>query len=276
MEKIVFTKITGAGNDFILIDKKLNQNFLVNPDLIKSMCDRRYGIGADGILIISDCDSSDFEMEFFNSDGSSGMLCGNGARCIIKYADSSGRISGTNTTFTFNGESFSGSLLDDDLIKFQLNSPTKLKQNFEITLSEEKLKVSFIDTGAFHVVVNLDEQKKVKEIESYPVNKIGREIRFNDKFKPLGTNVNFITVKNNIINIRTYERGVEEETLACGTGSVASAIISYLEGKIKLPAKVKTKSGEILVVDFKQNGDVISNVSLTGTAKIVFKGKYKL
>jgi diaminopimelate epimerase len=216
-------------------------------------------------------------MGYFNSDGSSGMLCGNGARCIIKYADFSDRVKGADTKFTFNDEEFSGSLLDTELIKFNLNSPSKLKQNFVIQLSKKKLNASFIDTGAHHVVVNLDEQSKATEnIDSYNVDRIGREIRFHNMFNPLGTNVNFISIKNNIINIRTYERGVEQETLACGTGSVASAIISFLEGKITMPVKVKTRSEEILIVDFKQSGDIINDVSLTGPAKIVFKGKYKI
>ena len=277
MNEINFTKLTGAGNDFILIDKNLNPDVALDSDLIRKLCDRRFGVGSDGLLTIEDSDNYDFKMGYYNSDGSSGMLCGNGARCIIKYADFSGRVKRDLTEFTFNDEVFSGSLLDAELIKFNLNSPSKLKQNFELKLTKEKLNASFIDTGAYHVVVNLDEQPTtVDSIHSYPVDRIGREIRFHEMFNPLGTNVNFISIKNNIINIRTYERGVEQETLACGTGSVASAIISYLDGRISTPIKVKTRSGEILIVDFKQSGNVISEVSLTGPAKIVFKGKYKI
>jgi len=277
MYEINFTKLTGAGNDFVLIDKKLNPKLSIDSEMIRKICDRRFGVGADGLLIIDDGVNIDFKMEYFNSDGSNGMLCGNGARCIIKYADFSGRIRGTNTKFTFNGEDFSGVIIDEDIIRFQLNSPTKLKQNFEIEILNKKMNVSFIDTGAHHVVVNIDDAiNAIKNIELFPVEKFGKEIRFSKYFEPLGTNVNFISIKNDIINIRTYERGVEQETLACGTGAVASAIIAVKEGKISTPVKLKTKGGDILKVDFQINENVIENVSLTGPAKIVFQGKYKI
>ncbi len=273
MEKIVFTKITGAGNDFILIDKNLNQKFLVNPDLIKSMCDRRYGIGADGVLTIGDSENSDFEMEYFNADGSNGMLCGNGARSIIKYAEYSGRLKSSKTKFSFQKKMFSGEILDSETIKFNLNSPIKLKQNFEIEILDKIFTVSFIDTGAHHVVVDIDENG-IESLEEFPIEQFGRAIRKSNYFAPVGTNVNFISIKNEIINIRTYERGVEAETLACGTGSVASAIISFLNGKVLQSVKLKTKSNEILVVNFDYENNKFINVSLTGAAKIVFDGKY--
>jgi len=277
MIEINFTKLTGAGNDFVLIDKKLNPDLLIESELIRRVCDRKFGVGADGLLIIEDEENIDFKMDYFNSDGSSGMLCGNGARCIIKYADFSGRIDGKNTKFTFNGENFSGVLIDDEIIKFQLNSPTKFKQNFEIEILNKKLNVSFIDTGAHHVIVNIDDPvNAIENIELFPVEKIGREIRYSKYFDPIGANVNFISIKDNIINIRTYERGVEQETLACGTGSVAAAITSVIEGKLTTPVKLKTRGGDILEVDFKIYENDIENVSLTGPAKIVFQGKYKI
>ena len=277
MNEINFTKLTGAGNDFVLIDKKLNPNISIHSDFIRKICDRRFGVGADGLLIIDDGEGVDFKMEYYNSDGSSGMLCGNGARCIIKYADFSSRINGSNTKFTFNDEVFYGVIIDKDIIKFQLNSPTKLKENFEIEIFGGKLNVSFIDTGAHHVVVNIDDTiNSIENIELFPVEKFGREIRYSSYFEPLGTNVNFISIIDKIINIRTYERGVEQETLACGTGAVASAIIAFKEGRISIPAKLKTKGGDILEVNFEINEDVIENVTLTGPAKIVFHGKYKI
>ncbi len=277
MNEINFTKLTGAGNDFVLIDKKLNKGISIDSKLIRKICDRRFGVGADGLLTIDDIENNDFIMEYFNSDGSNGMLCGNGARCIIKYADSSGRINGTNTNFTFDGENFTGVLIDKEIIKFQLNTPTKLKQNFKIEILNKKLNVSFIDTGAHHVIVNIDNQIDIIEnLDLFPVEKFGREIRYSKYFSPIGTNVNFISIKDKIINIRTYERGVEEETLACGTGAVAAAITSVKDGKIDNPVKLKTRGGDILIVDFTINGNMIDNVSLTGPAKIVFQGKYKI
>lgn len=276
MSEIIFTKITGAGNDFVLIDKDKNPNLVLNSELIKAICDRRYGIGADGVLTISDCENYDFEMEYFNSDGSDGMLCGNGARSIIKYANFSGRLKSEKTEFLFQNQSFSGEVLEKDEIKFNLNTPTKLKLNYEIEILNQKFNVSFIDTGAYHVVIDVDEKgNDLSLLNLFPVEQFGKEIRYSNYYKPLGTNVNFISIKNGIINIRTYERGVEEETLACGTGSVASAIISYLNGKVVPPVKLVTKSEEILTVDFKYENEKFSNISLTGPAKIVFEGKYK-
>ncbi len=275
MNEINFTKLTGAGNDFVLIDKKLNPKISIDSKLIKSICDRRYGVGADGLLTIDDGVNIDFEMEYFNSDGSGGMLCGNGARCVIKYADFSGRINGKNTKFTFNGESFTGALIDDNIIRFHLNPPTNIKQNIEIEVLNKKLNISFADTGAYHAVVNLDDTANaLGNIESFPMEEYARGIRYSKYFEPLGTNVNFISIKDDIINIRTYEKGIEQETFACGTGSVASSIISFMEGKISTPVKLKTKKGSILEVDFIVNDNKIENVSLTGPAKIVFQGKY--
>ncbi|MBU0474542.1 MAG: diaminopimelate epimerase [Bacteroidetes bacterium] len=277
MNEIVFTKITGAGNDFILIDKKLNNNLSLNPVLIKSICDRRYGIGGDGILTISDREDYDFEMDYFNSDGSNGMLCGNGARSIIRYADYSGRLINSKTKFIFHNEPFSGEVLNSNEIKFNLNTPTKLKLNYEIEILNNKLNVSFIDTGAYHVVINIDEKgNDISSIDSFPVEQFGKEIRYSKYYQPLGTNVNFISIRNEEINIRTFERGVEAETLACGTGSVASAMISYLNGKVVPPVRLVTKSKEVLTVDFKYQNEKFSNIALTGPAKIVFEGKYKI
>ncbi len=277
MNEINFTKITAAGNDFILIDKRLNPDIILTSELIQSLCDRRFGIGADGVLTIDDHKKSDFKMEYFNSDGSDGMLCGNGARSIIKYAEYSGRIKSNKTKFTFNDELFSGEVLSTNEIKFNLNEPKNLKLNFGISILNKSLNVSFIDTGAHHVVIDVSEfNDEYKSLETIPVVKYGSAIRYSKYFNPPGTNVNFISISDGIINIRTFERGVEDETLACGTGSVASAMISYLNRKISTPIQLRTKSGEILTVDFEYKNEKFINVSLIGPAKIVFEGKYKI
>lgn len=281
MSEIKFTKLTGAGNDFIMIDKNLHPELEVIPGLIKKLCDRRFGIGADGLLTISDSKDVDFEMEYFNADGSSGMLCGNGARCIIKYADFSGRIKDSKTKFIFQSEFFSGEVLDQNEIRFNLNPPTKIKNNIEVNILGKIFRASFIDTGAHHVVIDLARQKyndtDLLDIDKFPVTKYGNAIRYSEQFAPLGTNVNFIFHGEDEIKIRTYERGVEQETLACGTGAVASAIISHINNKSSLPINIRTKSSRLLKVNFDvlENNE-FGNVALTGPAKIVFEGKIKI
>ena len=277
MSEIVFTKLTGAGNDFILIDKRKNSSLDITPKLIKNLCDRRFGIGADGLLTIDDVKDLDFEMGYFNSDGSTGMLCGNGARCIIKYADFSGRLNGFKTNFRFQSDIYSGEVLGKNEIRFNLNPPTDIGENIEVRVLDKSFRASFINTGAHHVVIDLAKQKfnelELIEIDKFPVVEYGKAIRYSDQFAPSGTNVNFIFHEKNYIKIRTYERGVEQETLACGTGSVAAAIISNLESGNQTPIKIMTKSGEFLIVDFAGSKNKIRNVSLTGSAKIVFEGK---
>jgi len=278
MSEIYFTKLTGAGNDFILFDRKLNPNLNITPSLIKNLCDRRFGIGADGILFISDHDNVDFEMEYFNSDGSTGMLCGNGARCIIKYAHVGGWLKNPKTNFRFQSDLYSGEVISENEIGFNLNSPSEIKKDIEIKVLDKLFRASFINTGAHHVVIDLAEHEFfTSDFDKFPVIKYGRAIRYSEQFAPLGTNVNFVVHKPNYIKIRTYERGVEEETLACGTGSVAAAIISNLRKKSSTPIKLKTKSGEFLKVDFIVSKEYeINNVRLTGPAKIVFVGKINI
>lgn len=281
MSEINFTKLTGAGNDFILIDKKLHPELEVIPSLIEKLCDRRFGIGADGLLTINDSEDIDFEMEYFNSDGSTGMLCGNGARCIIKYADFSGRIKDSKTKFKFQSEYFSGEVLAQNEIKFNLNPPSKIKTNIKVYVLGKVFIASFIDTGAHHVVIDLAKQNyndtELLNIDRFPVTKYGNAIRYSEQFAPLGTNVNFIFHDDDEIKIRTYERGVEQETLACGTGAVASAIISHINGNNLLSINVRTKSSKLLNVNFDVlDNNEFGNVTLTGPAKIVFEGKIKI
>ncbi|MEN8192723.1 MAG: diaminopimelate epimerase [Bacteroidota bacterium] len=281
MKEIIFTKLTGAGNDFILIDSELNSDISISPSLIKKLCDRRFGIGADGLLVISDDLETDFQMKYFNSDGTSGMLCGNGARCIIKYAEHTGRIKDSQTKFVFQSERFSGNVIDKNTIKFDLNPPSQIKENIVVNILGKSFNAAFIDNGAHHVIIDLAKQsfdsEDLQDIEQFPVEKYGRAIRYSDQFAPLGTNVNFIQHEKEIIKIRTYERGVEQETLACGTGAVASALTSVLSGEGSAPITLRTKSNELLMVDFNVSPtNEIENVSLTGPAKIVFKGKIKI
>ena len=282
MINLTFKKFNGAGNDFILIDKKEFPNLMLSPDQIKRICDRRRGVGADGVLLIDDLNGFDFSMRYYNSDGSLGSLCGNGARCAIKYAKLSNRI--TNTTFfECNNERYKGEIIDEKDVKFHLNNPSKIKRNFKLKLKDQLINASFADTGSPHVVILirdiLQNPKNLNsfynDLSTFPVYEIGREIRFHKDFQPEGVNVNFISIEGNNISIRTYERGVESETFACGTGSTAAAILSALNYNLTPPIELKTFGGDILKVDFQINEE-INNISLSGPAELVFAGEFFL
>lgn len=281
MNEIYFYKLTGAGNDFIFFDRKKIPSLVVSSMAIRKLCDRKFGIGADGIIIIQDKDNYDFEMQYFNADGSTGSLCANGARCAIWFAEKTNRLTNKKAKFISNGNEYSGEVISDELIKFNLNPPTKSKFNFRIKAAEQLIKADFIDTGSPHVVINikdiLQDSKNpfsnFSKISDFPVHQLGREIRYHKDFAPSGTNVNFYTVDKDKIYIRTYERGVEDETLACGTGSVATAISAFLNKKISLPISLITWGGETLIVNFDVENQKVSKVTLTGPAKIVFEGK---
>jgi len=280
MEKISFIKMSGAGNDFVVIDKNTNPAFVLEQNIIQKLCNRRNGVGADGVITISNSAEYDFEMEYFNADGSTGSLCGNGARCAIKFAENSSRIKNKKTHFLSNSVPFTGEVLDENIIKFDFNPPTKLKFNFKIKAGGQLMNACFADTGSPHVVIKIEDvlqnpndlKSNYSEIDKFPVYQLGREIRYLNEFSPGGTNVNFIKIVDNKIYIRTYERGVEDETLACGTGSTAAAIISHVTDKLESPITLISHGLDELKVDFNIENQKINNLSLTGPAKIIFSG----
>ncbi|MGB5530227.1 MAG: diaminopimelate epimerase [Ignavibacteriaceae bacterium] len=274
MEKIFFTKISGAGNDFVLLDKKLNENLHITKEFIQKICDRRIGIGADGLITIEDSDKYNFIMNYYNADGSTGSLCANGARCAILFASNSGRLDSKSAHFLSNDIKYKGEIISNTEIKFYLNPPKKIKYNFKVKAGSKLINAHFADTGSPHVVIDINETEGfLTSLDHVPVEALGREIRYLPEFSPGGTNVNFIDVDKNVIHIRTYERGVEAETLACGTGSVAAALISYVTHKILPPVELITKGNEKLFVNFDVENSKVRNLSLTGPAKIVFSGE---
>jgi len=281
MQKVTFSKYSGAGNDFVLIDKKLNPGFEIKPEIIINLCDRRNGIGADGVLLISDSDSFNFTMEYFNADSSGGMLCANGARCALNYASLTGRITNQLAKFLSNNVEYSGVIISENKVRFNLNDPENFKFNFKIKAGGQLINASYVNSGSPHVVINIDDilsdpknlNSAYKNINEVPVFELGKEIRNHVDFKPEGANVNFIKIENGKIFIRSFERGVEGETLACGTGIVASALISFFNYKISPSVELVAKSGESLFVDFKVEDKKVKNVSLTGSAKEIFKGE---
>ncbi len=293
MNRFYFTKLSGAGNDFILFDKKLNPDLQLTPQIIQKLCKRGTGIGADGVLIISDRGGYSFEMNYFNADGSTGSLCANGARCALLYGKESERISSGEVNFLADQLQYSGLVLDDKNVKFFFNPPKRLKYNFKIKAADQLITASFADTGAPHVVIKIkdvlsqpvethsgknsaDLRSFYNDIEEFPVFELGRQIRYHKDFAPEGTNVNFIDVLDGVIKIRSYERGVEDETLSCGTGSVAAALIAYVNDCLKPPIKLIVKSGNELIVDFKIVNQEVRELSLTGPAEITFKGEFSI
>lgn len=278
MQKIYFTKMHGAGNDFIFIDYKINPGFVIDSEKIIKLCDRRFGIGADGVIAIEDFENYNYKMYYYNADGSTGSLCANGARCSIWFAEKTSRLQNGYSKFISNGIEYSGKVLSDELVKFNLNKPKDLKLNCSMLISGFNIDYDFVDTGSPHAVIsfekllNRNQDFKFNSLSEMNVNEIGRSIRYSDEFKPGGTNVNFINIDNDAIEIRTYERGVENETLACGTGAVAAAVIGYLNYNLKLPITLKTKGGDRLSVNFEIENEELINLSLTGPAKLVFDG----
>jgi diaminopimelate epimerase len=267
MSKIKFTKMVASGNDFVVIEipnpKSKIQNLSV---LANRICDRKYGAGADGMLVLGKSKSADIRMRIFNADGSEAEMCGNGARCAALYASA--------RTPNLKIETMAGIVearVKKDMVKIRLTDPHGLKLDFPINVGGRRLRVNFINTGVPHTVIF------VNGLEKIDVEGLGRQIRFHKQFSPKGTNVNFIEVADkNSIKIRTYERGVEGETLACGTGSTASALIFAIKAKALNSVNVQTESQEVLKVYFNRNECKFRDVWLEGKARIVYTGVYNV
>jgi diaminopimelate epimerase len=268
---INFSKLTAAGNDFVLIDNR--KNIIAQKDcqtLAKKLCDRKYSIGADGLILLEKSACKDFKMRYFNSDGSYASMCGNGGRSIAKFAYDLG-VANLKMVFETDAGVINAEILPEDRVRLDLYDPGDLKKNIEVEANGKKFEGNFINTGVPHVVIFVD------DIENIDVFGYGRVIRRHKTFAPEGTNVNFVKViKDNALLVRTYERGVENETLACGTGIIASGIISVLKGFARSPVKVISRGGDKLSVSLKNSNDKISNVVLEGPALIAFKGIVKI
>ena len=259
MRKLKFTKMSGAGNDFIVVDTKLKGYSGVAQEL----CQKKTGIGADGLLVLGKSKKSDFKMRIFNADGSEAEMCGNGLRCAALYVGKKGRMKIEAIAGIYEAE-----IMAKDRVRIKMEEPKDLKRDLAIKVNGRNVKVGYLDTGVPHAVIF------VQGIDDIDVDSIGRNIRYHTKFKPRGTNVDFVeVVDDKNIKIRTYERGVEGETLACGTGAVASAIISGLSSRGSVyRISVHTKGG-VLRVYFKKVGKRIKDVYLEGEARKVFKGE---
>lgn len=263
--KIHFRKYQATGNDFVLIDNRRGEYSFSKEQIIK-ICDRRFGVGADGLILIERHPSLDFDLIYFNSDGSQ-SLCGNGSRAAVLMASELGLFKATTKFNAYDG-AHQAELLDGDIVRLKMNDVEKL---------EKSGSDYFINTGSPHHL------RFVDNVDSYPVVEEGRKIRYSETYAPQGTNANFIQrLSENAIAVRTYERGVEDETFSCGTGVTAAALASNLQGYVS-PIHVKVRGGE-LSVEFKAiysgpSGSLptaFRDIFLIGPAKMVFQGDLEL
>ena len=266
-----FTKMNGAGNDFVLIDNR-DRSIQLNELQIQRICNRQRGVGADGLFLLVPCDSgkADWAWEFYNSDGTTADMCGNGARCFARFIE---RVVGKNGDVSFEtGAGVIRGSFDGDIVTVDLTEPHGLQLGTVLATSSGELTVHSLNTGVPHAVVF------VPDADRAMVQELGREIRYHDHFAPGGTNVNFAEeLEHGRIRVRTYERGVEGETLACGTGVTAAAIItSELKG-FAPPIQVQVQGGDTLEVIFGKTADnSFTNVKLKGPADVAFQGQIEI
>ena len=264
-----FTKMNGAGNDFVMIDNRAGEVRL-QPEQIVEICDRHRGVGADGVLLLENgSNGADFRMRYYNRDGGEAEMCGNGARCFARFAN---KVAGAPAKISFQtpaglirGE------LTGELVTLHMSEPKDLRLGLDLVANDAKEHVHFINSGVPHVVV------PVSSIEQVDVNAEGGVIRRHEMFVPAGANVNFMEDRGEKqIAIRTFERGVEHETLACGTGVVGSALVFAATEKVDGPITVLVRGGSELSVDFKRDEGGFRNVTLTGPAEFVFEGTIEI
>jgi diaminopimelate epimerase len=267
MAGISFCKMSGSGNDFIIID---NRRGVVpageGPALARRLCRRRFSIGADGLILINRSGRADFSWGFFNADGSEAAMCGNGGRCAARFANLKG-LAGEKMSFE-TGAGLIRAEIRGERVKLQLPDPYGFRPGISLKSGGKILEVSFLVVGVPHAVVH------VEDLGGAAVAKLGRAIRGHGEFAPDGANVNFYTVEGSRrLSVRTYVRGVEGETMACGTGWVAAALSAAVAGRVKGPVRVLTRGGEELTVYSRRRKDVFREVYLEGAADVVYEGK---
>jgi len=255
---ITFFKYQGTGNDFIMIDNRLNYFPKTNVDLVKFLCDRKFGIGADGLILLENDVKTDFRMVYFNANGIEGSMCGNGGRCIVAFAKFLDVVSDECTFVAVDGLHFA--TIKNEIVSLQMSNVDGIK---------EKENTIFMDTGSPHHV------QTVNDLSNFDVFKEGKKLRYG-LYGASGSNINFVEQLENGFAVRTYERGVEDETLSCGTGATAVALAMHKTGKTaltKVPVKVE---GGVLEISFEAAASGYKNIFLTGSAQQVFKGEIKI
>lgn len=267
-----FMKMTGTGNDFIIIDNRsLKLDKEQGRKLARMACRHKLSVGADGLILIENDPEADFRWLFFNADGSEAEMCGNGARCAARFARLNGIVDKDRITFRTLAGIIEAQIMGER-VKVRMTPPHGLQTDIAIDMAERPLVLHFINTGVPHAV---HFTATAEELENFDIFKTGRFIRYHQRFQPAGTNVNFAFVQGpHDITIRTYERGVEDETLACGTGSIATALIAAAKGLVRSPVQLLTRGGETLVIHFdgspQEGGITFSGVFLEGDARVVY------
>ena len=255
--QIEFYKYQGTGNDFVMIDNRSNTFPKENIQLIAHLCDRRFGIGGDGLILLENDPEADFKMVYYNSDGNQSTMCGNGGRCLVAFAQQLNVIK-NDATFNAIDGLHHASVSQDGIVSLQMIDVLEIK---------ETLDYSFLNTGSPHHV------QLVEDLEHYNVKENGAAIRYSDLYGKTGSNINFVSkIDDTTFSIRTYERGVEDETLACGTGATAVAIAMNATGVTDATTIDLNVEGGKLAVSFDKNDNAYTNVFLIGPAKFVFKG----
>ncbi len=267
--------MSGAGNDFVVID---NRKGIVKrrSAAARKLCDRRWGIGADGLLLLEKSKKASYRMMYFNADGSYGGMCGNGGRCIAKFAVDLGLVKADHSFEALNY--LYRARVENEKVALWMKDPKDLQLNIVLRLSNRMVNTYYVDTGSPHVIIPLEELKgRGLKLQDVDIESLGREVRYHKRFLPRGTNVNLVEpMSENTIRIRTYERGVEAETLACGTGSIAAALIAHQLYGMKSPVNVEPKSGVRLAVAFEWSDDKYKSIRLTGPAVTTFIGEVDL
>lgn len=258
---IQFYKYQGTGNDFILIDNRNMAFDRSNNALVAKLCDRRFGIGADGLMLLQSKQGFDFEMVYYNADGNESSMCGNGGRCIVAFAKSLGLTNNKARFIATDGEH--EAFINGAIISLKMNDVNAIEKNTDFF---------FLNTGSPHYV------QFVNKVESFDVFNEGKKIRYNERFKTQGTNVNFIEKKENSLFVRTYERGVEGETYSCGTGVTAAAIVASITATSTSnnSCAIETLGGKLNVKFNKQNENTFTDIWLEGPATFVYEGQISI
>lgn len=262
-----FTKMNGAGNDFVMVDNR-NNSLSLTKEQIEKICQRQRGVGADGFIAVERPEGgADFRMRYYNADGGEAEMCGNGARCFARFVNQLEGNSLTETTFETIAGIIRGEFVDDE-VRIELSKPFDFALNETLKINGHETIVHSLNTGVPHAVIF------VNDLDSVDIKTMGAATRFHEHFAPAGTNVNFVEVTApGSIRIRTYERGVEDETLACGTGMVACSIIHHEIADVPSPIRVKVAGGDTLEVGFDRVGDeAYEKVTLLGPADFTFEG----